>query len=281
MIATVFYFVMQVALGAKTEPIKLVSQLSMLNIFDSLNTVYNWSSLWFIPYLLAFMLIICLIEKCFKSTRIQLLIISILWLSTILLWVYETPMRLGELFSLFLLVFIFGFFINKFKIYEKIMNFKMAFFAIPLVAVFSLDLSSYFTYNNAVEAFKAQLYWNGRCIILTIGLVLLVLLFLRKIKIPKNGFAKQIASRSAFIYLSEPFISFMILTYVFGKPDNFFFASGIEFYIYQVVRVAVLLVVVPLGLMGWKKLYKNRVSAQFAALTRLVYFGKKYFNFKR
>ena len=95
-----------------------------------------------------------------------------------------------------------------------------------------------------------------------------MLLFLRKIKIPKNGFAKQIASRSAFIYLAEPLISYIILTYMFMKPDTFIFINGTEFYIYNAVRVVVLLVLVPLGFMALKKLYQKRVSPQVAALPR-------------
>lgn len=262
MLAVVFYFALQVALGAQADPFKLVSQLSMLNFFDQLNTAYNWSSLWFIPYLLLFMLIICLLEKYVKTTKIQVLIISAIWLSTILLWVYDSPLRLGLLFSQFLPVFVLGFFISKFKLYEKIMTYKMALFAIPLVLLFSVDLSSFFNYNSELEAFKALLYFTGRSIILTTGLVLLTLLFLRKIGIPQNGFAKQVARRSAYIYLLEPVISFIILTYVFMKPDNLFFADGIEFYIYQAVRIVVLLVIVPLGFMGFRKIYPKRTPSQ-------------------
>jgi fucose 4-O-acetylase-like acetyltransferase len=257
MTATIFYFAVEMAMDAKSSPIGLATQLSMLNIFDRINTVYNWASLWFIPYLLSFMLIVCLLEKYVKTTKIQVLIISVIWLSVILLWVYDAPMRLGELFSQYLLVFAFGFFVNKFQIYDRIMSFKMAVFAIPLVAFFSIDFSGFFNYNNVVEAFKAQLYWNGRSIIFTLGLVLLCLLFLRKIKVPKNGFAKQIASRSVFIYLFEPFISFIIITYGFMEPDSALFAGGIEFYFYLAVRVIVLLLAVPLVLLHGRSFIKK------------------------
>jgi hypothetical protein len=142
------------------------------------------------------------------------------------------------------------------------MTYKMALFAIPLVLLFSVDLSGFFNYNSELEALKALLYFTGRSIILTTGLVLLTLLFLRKIGIPQNGFAKQVARRSAYIYLLEPVISFIILTYVFMKPDNLFFADGIEFYIYQAVRIVVLLVIVPLGFMGFRKIYPKRTPSQ-------------------
>jgi len=264
--ATIFYFVFQNILGQKTfDLIKLGSQLSMLNIFDRLNTIYNWASLWFIPYLLAFMLIICLIEKYSKNLKIQMIAVSLVWLSTITLWVYDSPFRQGQLFSQFLLVFIFGFYMSKFKIYDRIMNYKMAALVIPLVIFFSFDFSGLFTYANVVAGFESQLYFNVRSIVLTLGLVLLALLLLRKIKVPKNGFAKQIATRSVFIYLLEPFISYLILTYIFGASDSFFLDSGIEFYAYQAVRVAVLLFGVPLVFIAYRKYRKTKSSVQVAA----------------
>ena len=272
MVATVIYFVLQVDMGIKADPIELVSQVSMLNIFDGLNTIYNWGFLWFIPYLLAFMLILCLLEKYVKSTRIQLLTVSLLWLSTILLTVFNTPMRLGELFSQYLLVFVFGFWINKLKIYERIMNFKMTFFAVPLVAFFSADFSGLFNFNNAAEAFQKLLYLDFRSIIFSLVLVLLFLLFLRKIKIQQTGFIKLIASMSIIIYLSEPLISFALLNYVFGQTA-IVFADGAQFYFYQVTRVVVLLGLLPLGFILGRRLYQKRGSPQFAALRRLGRFG--------
>jgi len=62
--AAVFYFVLQTFIGAATaDPLRLLAHVSMLNIFDSINSVYNWSFLWFIPYLLVFMLILILKQK--------------------------------------------------------------------------------------------------------------------------------------------------------------------------------------------------------------------------
>jgi hypothetical protein len=267
MVATVFYFVLQVFLGIPADPFKLISQVSMLNIFDGLNSIYNWSSLWFIPYLLLFMLVFCLLEKYVKNTKIQLILVLVLWFSTILLWVFDTPIRLGELFNEFLLVFMFGFFVNKLKMYQKIMRYKMVFFAIPLVAFFSVNFSNLFTYNNQVEALKALLYFNVRIIVFSLPLVLLALLFLKKVKIHENGFIKFVASKSAFIYLSEPFISYVILRVVFGQSE-IYFADNLLFYIYQVTRVVVLLVLLPLVFMAGKKLYQKRASAHFTALSR-------------
>ena len=134
------------------------------------------------------------------------------------------------------------------------MNFKMAALVIPLVIFFSFDFSGLFTYANVVAGFESQLYFNVRSIVLTLGLVLLALLFLRKMKVPKNGFAKKIATRSAFIYLLEPFISYLILTYIFGASDSFFLDGGTEFYAYQAVRVVVLLFGLPLVFIAVEKI---------------------------
>jgi hypothetical protein len=258
MVATLFYFVFQNLLASKAfDLVKLGSQLSMINVFDRVNSIYNWASLWFIPYLLAFMLVICLIEKYVKNLKIQVLAVSVVWLSTITLWVVDSPFRLGQLFSQFLLVFIFGFYLNKLKIYDRIMNFKMAAITIPLVVFFSFDFSGLFSYSNVWDAFQAQLYFNVRSIVLTLGLVLLALLLFRKIGVPKNGLGKKIAVKSAIIYLSEPFISYLILTFVFGAPDSLVFDAGFGFIAYQALRVVVLLLGVPLAFMAWSK-FQNR-----------------------
>lgn len=252
-VAVIFYVGFQSVMGLPFNPIKLGSQLTMLNIFDSVNTIYNWSSLWFIPYLLLFMLIICLLEKYVENTKIQLLTVAALWLAAITLWVYTSPFRLGELFTQFLLVFSFGFFINKLKLYEKILNYKMAAIAIPVVIFFAMDL----TYLVSGNPWLSQLYFNLRTILLTAGLVLLSLLLLRKLHVPKNGFAQQIAKRSAYIYLAEPLISFAILSLIFNMPDTFF-ASGPLFYLYQGVRIVMCIILVPLGFMLFRKNIKQK-----------------------
>ncbi len=262
LVATTVYFVLQVSMGCiGADPRYFISQTAFLNMIDKLNAAYNWGFLWFIPYLLVFMLIFCLLEKYVKSTRIQVLMVSLLWFSTILLWIYDSPWRLGLLFSQFFLVFMFGFWVNKLKIYEKIMSYKTAFFAIPLVLFFSVDLSGMFSYDNQVESLKALLYSNGRIMFLTMGLVLLALLFLRKIRIPKNGFVKFVASKSAFIYLGEAFVSFLLVTLLFGVTE-IYFAQGALFWTFQAVRVVVLLVLVPLGYKALKTSYQKRKSAK-------------------
>lgn len=258
-ISALFYLVLSIAMGANIKPIEVISQISMLNIFDCFNAVCNWGSLWFIPFLLLFMTITCVLEKYLKSTKLQLLIIStILGISTIL-WAYDTPLKIDGLFSQYLLVFVFGFYVSKFNFYEKLTNCKMAFVSLPLIFLFTIDLSSLFNYNTVLNAIIAQLYFNTRSIVLTLSLVIIALMILRKIKIPVNSFMNQIASHSAFIYLSEPFISFVILTYIFGEGE-IILASGIIFYLYQALRIIVLLGVIPLIFIIWG--YRHRIPFQ-------------------
>ncbi len=249
--AVVFYLLLDSAMGAQTTPMALFSQVSMLNVFAGLNSVYNWGTLWFIPFMLLFMVITCVLERYVKNTKTQLLTITSVLIGTTILWTYEAPLRLDGLFNQYMLVFVFGFYISKFKVYEKLMNYKMALVATPIVAMFAIDFSGLFNYNTLLNALVANVYFNCRSIALTMGLVLLALLALRKIKIPVNGFAKQISDHSAFIYLSEPFISFVILTYIFGQGEAVF-ASGPMFYLYQAVRIGVLLGGIPLILMALK-----------------------------
>jgi fucose 4-O-acetylase-like acetyltransferase len=249
--AILTYLFLDVYMGAKIEPAAVVSQVSMLNIFATLNTAYNWGTLWFIPFMLLFMVITCLLEKYVHNTKIQLLAISILLAVTTILWIHGSPLRLDGLFNQYLLVFVFGFYISKFKLYDRLMTYKTAIVALPIVIFFSIDLSAFFNYNTILDAFAAQFYFNCRSILLTLSLVLLTLMVLRKVKLPTNGFVKQISDHSALIYLSEPLISFLILTYVFGQGEAFF-AGGISFLLYQASRILVMLVIIPCAFVAWQ-----------------------------
>jgi hypothetical protein len=201
--------------------------------------------------MLLFMVITCLLEKYVRSTKIQLLAISILLAVTTFLWIHGSPLRLDGLFNQYLLVFVFGFYISKFKLYDRLMTYKTTIVALPIVVFFAIDLSAFFNYSTILDALAAQFYFNCRSILLTLSLVLLTLMALRRVKLPTNGFVKQIADHSAVIYLTEPFISFLILTYVFGQEEAFF-AGGMSFFLYQATRIAVMLGVVPLIFLIWQ-----------------------------
>ncbi len=249
-IAVIFYLTVEVAMGVQLNPMQVFSQLSMLNVFDQINSANNWGTLWFIPFLLLFMVITCVLERYVKSTKRQLLAISALLAFTTIFWLFETPLKLDSLFSQYLLVFVFGFYVSKFGLYQKLVSPKMAIVAVPLVAFFAFDFSGYFNYNTILNALQAQIYFNCRSVLLTMGLVVLALMVLRQIKMPVKGLGKQIADHSALIYLYEPFISFIILNYGFGQGEAFF-ASGIMFYLYQATRITVLLIIIPAGFLVW------------------------------
>jgi hypothetical protein len=149
------------------------------------------------------------------------------------------------------------------------MTYKTALVALPTLAFFSIDLSSLFNYNTIENALAAQVYFNCRSIMLTLSLVLLTLMALRRVKLPTNGFVKQIADHSAVIYLTEPFISFLILTYVFGQGEAFF-AGGMSFFLYQATRIMVLLGVIPLVFLIWQYRIMMPVPT-FAIKLRVAY----------
>jgi len=244
--ATIFYFALETAMGSvPADPLRLFSQVSMLNIFDRLNSVYNWGFLWFIPYLLVFMLIICLLEKYVKNVKFQVLVAAFVWFGTILAWAYDTPLKLGLLFTQYFLIFMIGFWLNKLKIYESVVSFRTACIMSPLVALFLMNSTTLLSFSNTTEALGSLLYSNGRSIVLSLAAVLLVLLILRTLRIPRSRLVELVATTSVLIYLIEPFSSYLLSNYIFGQP-TIYFAAGGQFYLYQLTRIVVLLVLLPL-----------------------------------
>jgi hypothetical protein len=257
--ASVFYFVLQVVVGATTaDPLRLLSHVSLLNIFDGLNSAYNWGSLWFVPYLLVFMLILGFTMKYVKNAKTQVLLVSFIWFCTILAWVYDAPMKLGQVFSQYFLIFMIGVWFNKFKMYDRVMKLKTACVTVPLAALFSLNFSYLFTFNSTTEALTSLLYFNGRSIILSLSAILLALLLLRKLTAPRNRFVELIATTSVLIYLTEPFLSYILRTFIFGQL-TLYFAAGAEFYLYQIARIAFLLGLLPLTVKAVKN-YRPKIA---------------------
>jgi len=252
---SVFYSILQTVIGnMKFNLLQLLSQITMINIIDVLNSAYNWDFLWFIPYLLVFMVLFSFVEKYVKNPKLQVLLVSSLWFCTILAWAYDTAMKFGQVFSQYFLVFMVGFWLNKFGKYEKVTRFRTALVMVPLVALFSLDLSHFFSLDTTTEALKYLIYSNGRSIIFSLSAVLLVLLVLRKMKIPRNRFVERIATISILIYFMDPFFSYLISNYVFWQPV-IYFAAGEEFYLYIIVRITVLFLILPLAVKVVNKIY--------------------------
>jgi hypothetical protein len=255
--AVLLYFGLQTAIeNAGVDWWQLVSNVTLLNIFDSVNTIYNWGFLWFIPYLLLFMLIFCLLEKYVKNVKVQVLTVLIMWFLTLFAWVFNTELKLGLLFTQYFLVFMIGGWLNRLKLYEKVMNVRTAVVTVPLVVLFSFDFSSLFNFNNATNTLGALLYSNGRSIILSLSAVLLGLLVMEKSGFPRNRFVESVAATSIFIYLLDPFIAYLLSNYVFGQP-TMFLAAGADFYVYQVARIFILLALLPLVVNGIRKYVKR------------------------
>jgi hypothetical protein len=207
------------------------------------------------------MLIFCFLEKYIKNVKIQVLLVLFVWFFAILAWVYDATMKPGQLFSQYFLVFMIGVWLNKLEMYKKAINFRTALVAVPLIALFSLDFSYLFTFNNATQALHSLLYFNVRSIILSLSAVLLVLIFLQKLKIPRNRFVELIAMASIFIYLLDPIFAYMLSNYVFGQP-TMYFAAGAEFYLYLIARIFILLVLLPLVVEASRNHIKNPKSAE-------------------
>jgi hypothetical protein len=245
--ATVFYFLLQVIDGVSPfNPLRLLSQVSLLNIFDRLNTgLFNWSFLWFVPYLLVFMFIFCILEKYVTNPKWQILAAMLVWFLSLLAWVFDIPFKLGLVFSQYFLIFMIGIWVNKFKKYESLMRFRNLVVLVPLAALFSINLTGFFQVTTAPETLMYLVYTNVRSIVFSLSLILLVLLLLRKIGIPKKGYIELIAEISIFIYLTEPFLNFLLKTYIFGQPSTTF---GVSDYLWIdfIIRGAIMFGLMPL-----------------------------------
>ena len=261
---SIFYSILQSIIGRIPLNIaQVLSQITLFNIFDVLNSTYNWDFLWFIPYLLVFMIIFCLVEKYVPNPKWQVLLISSLWFFTIFSWVVDSTLKLGQVFSQYFLIFIVGFWLNKFSIYEKVTKLRIGLIMVPLVALFTIDLSNFFNFNTTTEALKYLLYSNGRSIIFSLSTVLLVLIILRRLNVPNNRFVKWIATISILIYFIDPFFNYLISNYVFGQPV-IYFAVGLEFWFYILFRIGALFVMLPITVKVFKKLFiRIRRSSTF------------------
>ncbi len=87
------------------------------------------------------MIIFCFIEKYVPNPKLQFLLVSSLWFLTILSWVIDFSLKLGQVFSQYFLIFIAGFWLNKFSIYQRVTRLRVGLVMVPLVALFTIDLS--------------------------------------------------------------------------------------------------------------------------------------------
>jgi len=265
---SIFYSILQSIIGGISLNIaQVLSQITLFNIFDVLNSTYNWDFLWFIPYLLVFMIIFCFVEKYVPNPKWQVLLISSLWFFTIFSWVVDLTLRLGQVFSQYFLIFIVGFWLNKFSLYEKVTKLRIGLIMVPLVALFSIDLSNFFNFNTTTEALKYLLYSNGRSIIFSLSTVILVLIILKRLNVPNNRFVEWIATISILVYFMDPLFNYLISNYVFGQPV-IYFVEGLEFWFYILFRIGALFVMLPITIKVINNLFiRIRLSSIFKGTT--------------
>ena len=247
LVGAILFFVIGTATGmTNADPLSLVFHGLSLNIFNRFNSgVYNLDYLWFIPLLLVFMLIACLLEQHFKNVKVQVITISAMWLLSLLAWVYNSPLKLDWNFSQYFLVFMIGFWLSKSGKYESVLKPKMALVIAPIFAFFSLNLSNLFAFSSALETTKYLLYFHGRSILLSLSAILLVLILLKKLKAPHNQFIKMVAETSLFIYLLEPLLSTALGYWVFSS-SMLYSVNGLAFYPYQIMRISFLFFLIPI-----------------------------------
>jgi surface polysaccharide O-acyltransferase-like enzyme len=263
-IAAIFYFGFEVYLGVSGNPLRLLSHVSLLSVFDNLNAgLNNWGFLWFIPYLLVFFLIFCLLEKYVKNPKVQVTLGFLIWFISVLGWVfdfsysgafevYAHDLKLGIVFSQFFLVFMFGFWLNKFCLYERLVRFKILFLAIPLFVLFWFDFSSTISFSSPLSSLEHYLYFNIRSMILGLS-VIFIFLTLVKGRLSANKVIESIAKVSLLIYLSEPFVSYLLRNLIFGGQLHIYFSDTDHFILYQAVRIAFLFGLLPLLYVAAKK----------------------------
>jgi surface polysaccharide O-acyltransferase-like enzyme len=219
--AVLFYFGFEIFLGVKDTPLKLLAQVSLLDVFDKVNTgLFNYGFLWFIPYLLVFFFIFCLLEKYVKNTKIQVSVVLALWFLNLAAWVFDNPstltlasFKLGLVFNQFFLVFMFGFWLNKFNLYARLVRFKSAVLAVPIFIIFWFDISSMLNFNSYLNSLESYLYFNVRSMILGLS-VIFIFLALAKGRVSSSRIVESIAKVSILIYLTEPFVSYLLRNFI-------------------------------------------------------------------
>jgi surface polysaccharide O-acyltransferase-like enzyme len=256
-IAALFYFGFEVYLGVSANPLRLISHVSLLAVFDNLNAgLNNWGFLWFIPYLLVFFLIFCLLEKYVKNSKLQVTLGFLVWFISVLGWVfdfsysgalavYAHDLKLGLVFSQFFLVFMFGFWLNKFCLYERLVRFKILFWAVPLFVLFWYDFSNMLSFSSPLSSLEYYLYFNVRSMILGLSAIF-IFLTLVKGRVSSNKVVESIAKVSLLIYLSEPFVSYLLRSLIFGGQLHIYINDTDHFILYQATRIAFLFGLLPL-----------------------------------
>jgi fucose 4-O-acetylase-like acetyltransferase len=256
--ATCFYFAFE-NYFVGTNPLKLLAQISLLDVFDNINTgLFNYGFLWFIPYLLVFFFAFCLLEKYVKNIKIQVTLVLLVWFVNLFAWVFDNPasfswayFKLGLVFNQYFLVFMLGFWLSKYGLYNRMVRFRTALFAVPLFALFFLDFSGSLSFSDPLTGFEHYLYGNVRSMALGLS-VIFIFLAVAKGRVSSNKVVESIAKVSLLIYLTEPFLSYLLRDYIFGGQLHIY-VSNSNFIWYQVARIVFLFGLLPLLYVAAKK----------------------------
>jgi hypothetical protein len=257
--AAIFYFCFENSLVG-TEPSKLLAQISLLDIFDNINTgLFNFGFLWFIPYLLVFFFIFCLLEKYVKNTKIQVFVALLLWFLNLFAWIFDDPskfslasFKLGLVFNQFFLIFMLGYWLSKFNLYERVVRLRTAPLAVFLFVLFWFDISSTFSFTGVFNSLAHFLLFSVRSMVLGLS-VIFIFLAIAKGRVHSNILIESTAKVSILIYLSEPFISYLLRNLIFSGQLHIYISNTDDFILYQVLRIAILFGVYPLLYIKGKK----------------------------
>jgi hypothetical protein len=251
-VAVVFYIILfYIDLGKYTTPLEtftiFLRQIAFLDVFNNENVGFsNWGFLWFIPCLIIYLIIFCLLEKYVKNPKIQVGAVIAIWFLDILTWVFDAPFKTDIRFSQYILVFMFGYFINKLKIYPKIVNLKAAVLAVPVLLLFSFDITSMFNTGNLFGNLGGNIYFSLRSVALGLSVIIISLFLMRKGKLSSNRLIDSIAKLSIIIYLSEAFVSYLLRTLFFGGQLEILLSNMTQFIAYEAVRFVILFLLFPL-----------------------------------
>jgi hypothetical protein len=244
----------------------LTKQITLIDLFHYQKAgLYDWGFLWFIPILLVFLITFCILEKYVKNPKTQAITVLAIWLLSILSWVFDAPFKLDIRFSQYILVFMFGFWLNKFNIFQKIAGHKIAVATVPFFVLFLFDAPSFFNTSNLLSSLGYYIYFNVRSIALSLSII--IILFSYRDRFTSNKLIDSIAKISILIYLSEAFVSYVIRNQFFNGQLDILVSNTPQFISYEAARVCILFLFFPLIYVLVRKFW-NPKQKPSAALKR-------------
>lgn len=192
------YFTSEFSYISVLRPIDYVSTAALLGAFEqNIIPIFELSHLWFIPVLLAFMLLITTLERITNRLSVQICTVVSLILINGFLFRSSAPVAFSENFALFILNFATGFWIAKTGKLNKIHNRWI----LPVGTTFFLLL--FLTPENM----GLELSWLRYSLLALFATIISVSFFSR---VKSFSWIKLIASATLMIYLIEPLIRYVV-----------------------------------------------------------------------